>query len=99
MESIISHPENRMIRWIIALILVLPIAIGTFHRHEFQVDIDEPKVYSVESSWWGLRQKWREIRWMKPKGYDSSSWCARKSDGSWYPYVYELPDDDRPIDD
>lgn len=69
------------------LLIVGPL---TFERHRIEVELDSPQVYSVTTTWWGLKEKRREIRWMKPIGYNYSAWCARNRHGEWYPYLLDF---------
>jgi hypothetical protein len=49
------------------------------------------EVHAVHSSWWGLRTKSTEIKWVTPtydrqRGIDFQDWCYQASPGEWVPY-------------
>jgi len=73
---------------LIAIVLFL-VAIATFKDFEITVDPYDNSVIAISSRWWGLSKTEKQIRWMQPKGYDSSAWCAKDENGEWYPYILE----------
>jgi len=77
----------------IGLVFVLIVLPLTYSKSFFEVETDEPKVYYVKSSFWGLSKWQTEIRWMRAPGYDYDAWCAKGKTGKWYPL---LLDNDQP---
>jgi hypothetical protein len=73
---------------VFAIIAVLT-ALLTFRGFYIHVAPDDPSVLAVETSWWGLSETKRRIRWMQPSGLDYAAWCTRSNDGEWYPYLVE----------
>ena len=48
------------------------------------------EVYAVHSSWWGLRTRSTQIRWVTPtrdreRGIEFKDWCYQASPGEWVP--------------
>lgn len=72
-----------------ALFVAAPLS---FERYSITVEMDSPQVYSVQTTWWGLKETRREIRWMRAPGEEYEAWCARDADGQWYPYLIETED-------
>ena len=68
------------------LLMVAPL---TFEGHRIEVELDSSQVFSVATTWWGLKERRTEIRWMKPSGYDYPAWCAKNRHGEWYPYLLD----------
>jgi len=64
-------------------------AILTFASTEITVDPNSESVSAIESRWWGLAKKERELRWIQPKGFELPAWMVRGPDGQWYPYIVE----------
>ncbi len=87
-------PLDRFRIVVITCAVLLILGALTYERHRIEVDPSEPGVYSVTTTWWGLKESVTEIRWMKPPGYDYRAWCASDRSGKWYPYIVEPVYDD-----
>ena len=63
--------------------------IATFSKAHITVDPDSHNVYAVESSWWGLSEKRRTIKWLKTSDYEFPCWMTKDKDGDFYCYIQE----------
>ncbi|MBH0198757.1 MAG: hypothetical protein HP497_04950 [Nitrospira sp.] len=80
--------SNRVLAVLPLVISVAMIATLTFRHAEITVYTDDDSVFLIESSWWGLEKKHREIKWMESED-DGSGWMVRDEDGSWRLYLID----------
>ena len=78
---------------VFAIVVLAFIAILKFKNFEIAVSPESKEILAISSSWWSLKITEREIKWMKPDGYDFPGWMTKGKDGQWYLYLIE---DDRP---
>jgi hypothetical protein len=73
----------------ILILLVMFFGIATFRDFKITVEPYENSVVAINTSWWGLVSKAKEIKWMQPSGYDSPGWMAKDEKGEWYLFIKE----------
>lgn len=87
-----SKGANRNQAYLIAAILCVVLTmIGILKFNGFQITVDpnDGTIIAIESSWWGLIKKEREIKWLKVDDYDFPGWMTKGHDGKWYLYIHE----------
>lgn len=95
--------DRHVVPWALLAIVALAVALLTFGGTRIVVYSSDATVYAARSSWWGLSESRREIRWMVPtharaKGEtELRTWCfqaveGRLADGAWYPYFIPYED-------
>lgn len=83
-----SRSQSYLIAGVLCVALLL-FGILRFNDLNITVDPNEGKVIAIESSWWGLVKKEREIKWMKTDDYDFPGWMTKDANGKWYLYIRE----------
>ena len=83
-----SRSQSYLLAGVLCVALLL-FGILRFNDLNITVDPNEGKVTAIESSWWGLVKKEREIKWMKTDDYDSPGWMTKDANGKWYLYISE----------
>jgi hypothetical protein len=71
------------------LFFAVMIAILTADSTAISLDPYENRIVAIESRWWRLSKRERELRWMKNGEDENSRWMAKGDDGKWYPYIVE----------
>lgn len=70
--------------------LLATILLRLFFQREYaMLDPNNQHPVWIKKTWWGLKTEERQLRWMKPSGYDYEGWCAKSRRGDWYPFLKE----------
>jgi hypothetical protein len=75
----------------VAMLLVAVGIIGVLTFNDFRITVEpyDNSVIAIKTSWWGLVSKERQIKWMRPSGYDLHGWMTKDANGEWYLYIRE----------